>query len=160
MRRYRNLATYRDDRAIVQDRYQCGAYFWPPRIRFNGGQNQHDARTALALPAVLRHPEPMPQVLNIRHLPGFKERQPIIPPGAVYIGRRNARYRLPVSKWGNPFSIKREADRAEAIAAYERWLQSQRPLMEALHELSGLDLVCWCAPLPCHGDVLLRLANE
>ena len=127
---------------------------------FNGGQNQHDARTALALPAVLRHPEPMPQVLNIRHLPGFKERQPIIPPGAVYIGRRNARYRLPVSKWGNPFSIKREADRAEAIAAYERWLQSQRPLMEALHELSGLDLVCWCAPLPCHGDVLLRLANE
>jgi hypothetical protein len=32
--------------------------------------------------------------------------------------------------------------------------------MGALHDLRGLDLVCWCAPLPCHGDVLLRLANE
>jgi hypothetical protein len=28
-----------------------------------------------------------------------------------------------------------------------------------LHELRGKDLVCWCAPKPCHGDVLLRLAN-
>jgi hypothetical protein len=31
--------------------------------------------------------------------------------------------------------------------------------MDALPELRGLDLICWCAPLPCHGDVLLRLAN-
>ena len=22
------------------------------------------------------------------------------------------------------------------------------------------DLVCWCSPLPCHADVLLRPANE
>jgi hypothetical protein len=21
-------------------------------------------------------------------------------------------------------------------------------------------IVCWCAPLPCHGDVLLELANK
>jgi hypothetical protein len=35
----------------------------------------------------------MSQVLNIRLLPGFSERQPIIPPGAVYIGRANSRYR-------------------------------------------------------------------
>src|SRR6516165_475962 len=33
----------------------------------------------------------MPQVLNLRHLPGFRERQPVIPSGAVYIGRRNGR---------------------------------------------------------------------
>ncbi|GAG87489.1 unnamed protein product, partial [marine sediment metagenome] len=26
-------------------------------------------------------------------------------------------------------------------------------------ELKGKDLVCWCAPLPCHADVLLELAN-
>jgi hypothetical protein len=32
--------------------------------------------------------------------------------------------------------------------------------MEARHELAGRDLVCWCAPLPCHGDVLLRLLSE
>lgn len=26
-------------------------------------------------------------------------------------------------------------------------------------ELRGRDLVCWCAPLSCHGDVLVELAN-
>jgi hypothetical protein len=99
-------------------------------------------------PLRLRHPEPMPQVLDIRHLPGFKERQPMIPPGAVYIGRANARYRLPASKWANPFSIRQEADREAAIASYERWLRLQRHLIDALHELHERDLVCWCAPLP------------
>ena len=100
----------------------------------------------------------MSQVLNIRLLPGFSERQPLIPPGAVYIGRVNRRYRLSASKWANPFAIKQEADREAAIASYERWLRLQTHLMAALHELNGRDLVCWCAPLPCHGDVLLRLA--
>jgi hypothetical protein len=93
-------------------------------------------------------------------LPGFKERQPIIPPDAVYIGRAVRWHRLQASKWANPFSIKREADRTVAIAAYERWLRQQPRRMNALHELAGHDLVCWCAPLPCHGDLLLRLANE
>ena len=102
----------------------------------------------------------MPQVLNIRHLPGFQEHRPAIPDDAVYIGRRYARDRLPASKWANPFSIRREADREEVIATYERWLQLQPHLTDALHELRGLDLVCWCAPLRCHGDLLLRLANE
>jgi uncharacterized protein DUF4326 len=101
----------------------------------------------------------MPQVLNIRHLPGFSERQPIIPPGAVYIGRTNRWYRLPKSKWANPFAIKQEADRETAIASYERWLRQHPRLLDALPELRGCDLVCWCAPLPCHGDVLLELAN-
>jgi hypothetical protein len=31
--------------------------------------------------------------------------------------------------------------------------------MAALGELRGMDSACWCAPLACHGDVLLRLAN-
>jgi hypothetical protein len=101
----------------------------------------------------------MPQVLNVRHLPGFAEHRPIIPPDAVYLGRRNARYRLPASKWANPFSIKREADREAVIATYERWLRLQRHLIDALPELARRDLVCWCAPLPCHGDVLFELAN-
>ena len=102
----------------------------------------------------------MPQVLNVRQLPGFSERRPIIPPGAVHIGRANARYQLPASKWANPFLPKLPADHETAVAAYERWLRSQPRLMDALPELRGLALVCWCAPLPCHGDVLLRLASE
>ena len=42
----------------------------------------------------------MPEVLNIRHLPGFSERCPVIPPSAVYIGRANARYRLNFRMFG------------------------------------------------------------
>jgi hypothetical protein len=29
----------------------------------------------------------------------------------------------------------------------------------AKRELSGKDLVCFCAPKGCHGDVLLEVAN-
>jgi hypothetical protein len=33
------------------------------------------------------------------------------------------------------------------------------PLIDYIHGLRGRDLVCWCAPEPCHGDLLLWLAN-
>ena len=57
--------------------------------------------------------------------------------------------------------IGRDGARDEVIAMYERWLRDERPdLMAALPELRGKDLVCWCAPLACHGDVILRLAGE
>ncbi len=74
-----------------------------------------------------------------------------VPAGAVYIGRG--------SKWGNPFRIGPDGDRAAFIAKHERWLADQRNLLRALDELRGRDLVCFCAPLPCHGDLLHRLAN-
>ena len=69
----------------------------------------------------------------------------------IYIGRP--------SKWGNPFVISPSASRADVIAQYERWIVCQPELMAALHELRGKVLGCWCAPQPCHGDVLVRLAN-
>jgi hypothetical protein len=99
-------------------------------------------------------PEPdAPICLNRRH-----DR---IPAGAVYIGRR-ARG-LAASKWGNPFSVRRNAtreEREEAIAKYREYLLANQELMAALPELRGKDLACWCAPEPCHGDVLLELANS
>jgi hypothetical protein len=70
----------------------------------------------------------------------------------VYIGRP--------SKWGNPFVIGRDGSRAEVIAKYRAWIVAQPALMNALEELRGRDLVCWCAPLACHGDVLIDLANR
>lgn len=42
---------------------------------------------------------------------------------------------------------------------YEDYLQFSG-LIEDVRELRGRDLACWCTPLPCHADVLLRLANE
>ncbi|MBB6469416.1 hypothetical protein HNQ96_005306 [Aminobacter lissarensis] len=73
-------------------------------------------------------------------------------PGRVYVGRP--------SKWGNPFVIGRDGSRAEVIAKYRAWLSSQPELLDALDELRGRDLVCWCAPHACHGDVLIELANR
>ena len=42
---------------------------------------------------------------------------------------------------------------------HELWLADQHHLLRALDELHGKDLVCFCAPLSCYGDLLLRLAN-
>ena len=86
----------------------------------------------------------MPKVLN-----KYKDG---IPKGAVYIGRP--------SKWGNPFTIGKEGTREEVIKLYEEYLMGNAELLGALPELRGKDLVCFCAPKACHGDVLLKLANE
>jgi hypothetical protein len=64
------------------------------------------------------------------------------------------------TKWGNPFVMTCEADRAEVIRKYEQWILTQPELMSSLHELYGKTLGCWCAPKACHGEILLRLANQ
>lgn len=74
-----------------------------------------------------------------------------IPEGSVFIGRP--------SKWGNPFIIGRHGNRDEVIRKYREWIARQPRLLASLHELRGHNLACYCAPLPCHGDVLLALAN-
>lgn len=70
----------------------------------------------------------------------------------VYIGRP--------SKWGNPFNLGADGDRAEVIAKYEDWILTQPNLLDSLHELDGKTLGCWCAPRACHGDVLIKLVEE
>lgn len=57
-------------------------------------------------------------------------------------------------------SIRPDGDRDAVIARHERWLAGQHQLLRALDELRGKDLVCFCAPCPCHGDLLLRLASS
>jgi len=74
------------------------------------------------------------------------------PADAVYIGRP--------SKWGNPFVIGKDGNREQVIAKFEEWILGQPQLLADLHEIKGKDLVCWCAPEACHGDVLARLANN
>lgn len=69
----------------------------------------------------------------------------------VYIGRP--------SKWGNPFEIGKDGDRETVIRKYRQWVVMQPHLMAELPELRGKVLGCWCAPKPCHGDVLVSLAN-
>ena len=52
-----------------------------------------------------------------------------------------------------------DCERATVIAKHARWLRDQHHLLRALDELRGKDLLCFCAPAACHGDLLLRLAN-
>lgn len=77
----------------------------------------------------------------------------------VYIGRP--------SKWGNPFSHKdntlakyKTETREEAIEKYREYILHRKDLLDCLHELRGKILGCWCAPKPCHGDVLIELIME
>ena len=72
----------------------------------------------------------------------------------VYIGRP--------SRWGNRFRLTAGADRIRVIALYRtdlvHRLRTGRLTRAELAELDGRPLVCWCAPLACHGHVLRAAA--
>ena len=69
----------------------------------------------------------------------------------VYIGRG--------SKWGNPFPMKSECDRAYVIDLYEDYARD-RFTKEDLRPLVGMRLGCYCRPKICHGDVLIKMMQE
>ncbi len=88
----------------------------------------------------------MPKVLN--------KKTDKLPSDAVYVGRP--------SKWGNPFFVRVHSEsQHKAAVDYFRGYAEDKLLADPhwLDELRGKDLICWCAPLPCHADVLLELAN-
>jgi transcriptional regulator with XRE-family HTH domain len=63
--------------------------------------------------------------------------------------------------WGNPFEMGKDGDRDTVIANYENHYLPHKPsLLGALGDLRGMALGCWCAPEPCHGDVLAKLAGQ
>ena len=64
------------------------------------------------------------------------------------------------SKWGNPFPINDKCPRELALRKYEVYIRRRPDLIAALPELAGKRLGCHCQPLPCHGDVLIRLLGE
>lgn len=89
----------------------------------------------------------------VRHPLVLNKRIDKIPSDAVYVGRPTI--------WGNPYHIGRNGDRRNVVALYRGWIASRPDLVQrAKEELRGKDLVCWCAPEPCHADVLLEIANE
>lgn len=80
----------------------------------------------------------------------WNKRDPNVPKDAVYVGRP--------TKWGNPFVIGRDGTREETIQKYRGTITLIVERAAKL-ELKGKHLVCWCAPKPCHADVLLEIAN-
>ncbi len=78
-------------------------------------------------------------------------------PGQVYVGRP--------SPLGNPFQLGRDGSRAEVISGYRLWLWAQLQVpgspqwrdlerLLAQAQVGPLELLCWCAPLSCHAEVI------
>lgn len=84
-----------------------------------------------------------------------------VPPNMTYIGRHMhmGGWKLSESKWKNPFKVV-GANRAECLAKYEAYIRGTPELLDALGELDGHTLACWCSPEGCHGDVLIKLVGE
>lgn len=94
-------------------------------------------------------------VVNVR-----KKNPTDFPPTFVYVGRK-------VGQWagsplGNPYKPTADTD---AIELFRKWLWQQMkdpnsPAMKELQRLANiarsgdLQLGCWCAPEPCHAEVI------
>src|SRR3990167_3909300 len=91
-----------------------------------------------------------PRVLNIKD---YGNSMDTAHPNSVYVARP--------TKWGNPFIIGRDGTRSGVIDHYRFRLMSNPVLLaEVRKELRGKNLVCFCAPLSCHADILLEVANN
>ena len=94
----------------------------------------------------------MPKRLQQKRTKGWRK-----PPNAVVISRP--------SKWGNPFKIDAEHDRPAVVRMFREWVNGDDPgavkMRNEISELRGKDLLFFCSvPGPCHGEVLLELANR
>lgn len=91
--------------------------------------------------------------------------------GGEYIGRPSP-LGNPYSHLENTLAAHRCATRQESIDRYERWLRHElgdltseatiafRALQRRYDAGEDLVLICWCAPAPCHGNVIARLLDE
>lgn len=74
-------------------------------------------------------------------------------PFDIFIGRPE--------KWSNPFPIRKDRTREEAVILFEKWIRKKPDLLADLDELDGKILGCWCKEGQiCHGDVLIKLIEE
>ena len=66
------------------------------------------------------------------------------------------------TRWGNPYRVGKDGTREEVIEKYRqhlwRCVKGHKVKLKDLAALHGKTLACWCAPEPCHGEVLERAA--
>lgn len=70
---------------------------------------------------------------------------------------------VPIDRWtslGNFFIIGKDGTREEVITEYKTYfykrLKNDPPFKRLVESLKGKTLGCWCTPLPCHGDVIIK----
>jgi Domain of unknown function (DUF4326) len=104
----------------------------------------------------------------------------------TYIGRtcNMGGWHLAASKWANPYTMRKFSaartpdltraqwdaqERQRVLALYEQHVRESPELLNALHELTGAVMGCWCVgkvrqpslgALVCHGEVLASLWDE
>jgi hypothetical protein len=98
----------------------------------------------------------MPTVINRHHY----TRKPLPLPN-LYVGRP--------TPLGNPFRLEKDDGptvRARVLELYEDWLREalgfgREPQLKQWRNIRrDTHLVCSCAPLPCHADVIARVWME
>lgn len=73
----------------------------------------------------------------------------------VYIGRG--------SIFGNPYEIGKDGTREQVIERYKTWFNfclRSKVFKQALENLRGKKLGCFCKPQMCHGDVIAEYLNK
>ena len=85
-------------------------------------------------------------------------------PNHLYIGRNMSHHVAGAlgSKWGNPFRYKKgnKSSRKKCLERYENHIRKNSDLFNAVMELEGKELGCWCKPSPCHGDILINCSRS
>ena len=94
----------------------------------------------------------------------------------IYIGRGNRYYNLSPSPLNNPFPINSQRNREQSIAEFrlDLWksikllrdkgvvnsqMQELIRIAKLERQLGKVNLVCWCKPQLCHGDVIVAALN-
>lgn len=94
----------------------------------------------------------MPERVQLRRTKGWR-----MPPNTVSVARPH--------RHGNPFRIGDFGipDSAAAKQRFREWREGRvvGPPIPSIDDLRGKNLGCFCGlDQPCHGDVLLEIANE
>jgi hypothetical protein len=87
----------------------------------------------------------MPRVLNSHHI------DPKTLPG-------NAAYISVGTKWDKGYRAGKDGTKAEVLEMHKHDLAHDHQKLREIDELQDKDLVCYCHPSMCHGDILLELA--
>ncbi|MFN2494988.1 MAG: DUF4326 domain-containing protein [Pseudonocardiaceae bacterium] len=103
-------------------------------------------------------------VVNVRRAGPHRRLVPwLVDRGLIsYVGRSGPRHSWPVSDFANPFVQQARIDPEAMLRRYSDWLDEQPQLLARIRdgELTGRALGCWCAPHPCHADVLVERAER
>lgn len=78
----------------------------------------------------------------------------------VYIGRYNSYYGFKDSKYRNIYVIGKDGNGEEVVEKYDKYIRSKYSIEEIKRDLKGKNLICWCFPNYCHGNILKEICEN